>query len=566
MFLGVQLLAQQQKWHMIWQHPHFATLARLRMPRAVRAALLTAFHHTQLLPLEQKNDWQSALNAVQEARPRLGTLLTGRFGLLDGPVVRVFAYLSVLSKDQNSLAELAALDSDLETKRCVEALEKLLPPAPEPTTLVVDPLSQARLALLNTDYDSAIRATDRVKDAVDRALLLMELAFHSNDPHAADRALIAYAELSSEQREDLHERHQHVERYVDFLGAVTAPEAQAEEGLPAVTTPAIKDWLDWFEQVEVDPDAPHIAPALEYLKTVTDDRSWTPEKVQLLSQKLFSFVVEPARHSRPSTRNALQHLTAFFLKDASFPREEEAYGDLYEMLLLGLLEQRNVNETNSLAMLRLAEAILRRAPERSDELLDSLHSWFAKPIPALENYVIEAFELLAEYGLEGWRLADWYRDWVSYLLDLPTSRDRVSLEAWQAFGNWIQLGDDLLHRLDQSLRAVIEQQVDNPVEGLPAGYRIGIFSLRASSAERAKQLLLKRNSDLDVRVCLEKDLSPQAKSIAQNSEMVVIVTTCISHALTYGIQPYLANDPVYPISSGSTSIIRAIEDYLVKDG
>jgi hypothetical protein len=43
--------------------------------------------------------------------------------------------------------------------------------------------------------------------------------------------------------------------------------------------------------------------------------------------------------------------------------------------------------------------------------------------------------------------------------------------------------------------------------------------------------------------------------------MVVVVTTCITHALTYGIGPYL-REPVYPQSSGSTSILRAIEGRL----
>ncbi len=41
--------------------------------------------------------------------------------------------------------------------------------------------------------------------------------------------------------------------------------------------------------------------------------------------------------------------------------------------------------------------------------------------------------------------------------------------------------------------------------------------------------------------------------------MVVIVTGCVKHALTYGIGPYL-RDPIYPASVGSTSILRAIED------
>ena len=72
-------------------------------------------------------------------------------------------------------------------------------------------------------------------------------------------------------------------------------------------------------------------------------------------------------------------------------------------------------------------------------------------------------------------------------------------------------------------------------------------------------MLLERNKSLDIRICTEKDFSEQVKAIAQKSDMVVVVTTCLKHAITYGITPYLKGDPVYPISSGSSSILAAIE-------
>ncbi len=66
-------------------------------------------------------------------------------------------------------------------------------------------------------------------------------------------------------------------------------------------------------------------------------------------------------------------------------------------------------------------------------------------------------------------------------------------------------------------------------------------------------MLLARNADLDVRICEETDLNDQARAIAENSDLAVIVTSCVSHALTYGIAPYLRSEPIYPQSSGSTS-------------
>jgi hypothetical protein len=115
--------------------------------------------------------------------------------------------------------------------------------------------------------------------------------------------------------------------------------------------------------------------------------------------------------------------------------------------------------------------------------------------------------------------------------------------------------------LQERLARVVVEDADNPVTGLPANYRITIFSLRPSSARRARDILLGRNPELDVRICMETDINQQAKALARHSDLVVVVTTAITHALTYGIGPYV-RDPIFANAAGSTSIIDAIEKRL----
>ena len=102
-FLQVQLLAQQQRWLDIWRRPDFANLSRIRMPRAVRVALLTAFHYSVILPFEQQEQWEAALDAFKQSRSELGLLLTGRFGLTQAPVVQVYAYQAAVDEDRKSV-------------------------------------------------------------------------------------------------------------------------------------------------------------------------------------------------------------------------------------------------------------------------------------------------------------------------------------------------------------------------------------------------------------------------------------------------------------------------------
>lgn len=236
MFLRIQLLAQQQEWCAIWEHSSFEIIARLRMPRAVRAAMLTAFYHTELLPLEQEGDWQTAFNVFKEERRRLGTLLTGRFGLIEGTVVRVFGYQALFDGDRDSIAQLKAEEIDPQTRKCLETLEKLLPLAPEPSEPPADPLVQARLALAKDDYETAIRISESIKDIAARTLLLTEIAFHSSDAVVIEKALRAYQELSSEQQKELRSNRRYVGSYLDFLRKSAAPPPFFKQTAPDVVT------------------------------------------------------------------------------------------------------------------------------------------------------------------------------------------------------------------------------------------------------------------------------------------------------------------------------------------
>lgn len=206
---------------------------------------------------------------------------------------------------------------------------------------------------------------------------------------------------------------------------------------------------------------------------------------------------------------------------------------------------------------------MRRSPGRVSSILKDVERWFSNPIPALEDQLLDAFNLLSDYGVQGGLLTDLCRTWVDAALKAPKGRDRISLESWLAFMDWIQPGADILMRLQEALARFDNQAAEDPIALLPAGYRIGMFTLRPLSAERAKRMLLARNPQFDIRICAEHDLDESAKSLAKNSDLAIVVTTCITHALTYGIGPYLNHgEPVYPKSSGSTSIIRAIEERL----
>lgn len=553
-FLEIQLLAQQRRWSEIWNHADFALLSRMRVPRMVRAALLTAFHHSELLKLEQSGAWEQAFETFKQHRPSLGLLLTGRFGLSQVPVVQVFAYQAVLDADRTSFEALRAVQDDQQVQICLDYLQSLLPPEPEVSKPLLPPHERIRQALAFSDFDTALHAIRDMEPIAERATLLVEIAFHSGDVQVAEHALLTFWELEDTVQQHIQQSEPRIPYYLDFLGSLVDTPKNDD------AVPTIRHWLEWFQLAQDVPDSPYLASALDQMPTTHDDRFWTTERVDNLYNALLVFVTDQERISRTYVSKAIQNLITLFLQDNAFPRSHETYDNLYEALYLGLLETQKPSETASMTLLRLAESLLSNQPGRCHSFWENLSAWLQVPVPALETSVLEAFELLMEYGLSGNELTTWYRTWVDHLISLPTTRERVNLETWLAFGKWMQTVPDLVSRLEQMLTDSVDQDTENPIGKLPDGYRIGIFSLRESSAQRVKQLLEARNSSLNVRICTEKDLNEQAKAIAQNADLVVVVWTCLSHALSYGIEPYLQEKPVFPQSSGSTSIMRAIEE------
>jgi hypothetical protein len=552
-FLEIQLFAQQHRWSEIWKHGDFSLLAKMRVPRVVRAALLTAFHHTELLKLEQASEWTRAFETFKANRPKLGLLLTGRFGLSQRPVILVFAYQAVLDKDRASLDALRTVADDQQVQHGLDNLEAMLPMQPAIPEPLLTPQQRIKQALLLSDYDTALRVIDDIEQPVERSMLLIEIAFHSGDVRVAEDAMLAFWELADDIQQQINQEHPRIPHYLGFLEQLIAPASDT-------AVPAIGNWSEWFQTAYQQPEHPSLTSALEYLARTGDEQFWKTEQIVDLTNAVFQYITHPECINQAYARTALHKLISIVLQDQAFPRSDEAYDTLYETLYTGVLDILERNVTTSMTMLRLVESLLANKPQRCHDIWNNLSTWFHQPVPVLETSVLEAIELLTEYGLPGGSLTECYRRWVEYLLSLPMQRDRTSLEVWLAIGTWIQTVPDLVSKLQHIVTDRAEQDADDPIEHLPADFVIGIFSLRESSAQRVKAVLEARNQALDIRICTETVLNDQAKSLAQKADLVVVVWTCVSHALTYGIEPFLKHKPVFPQSSGSTSMIHAIEE------
>lgn len=557
-FLDVQLLAQQRRWDELWRRADYADIARLRAPRAAREALLAAFHQSELLPLEQAGRWGDALDAFRRLRARLGGMLEGVTDTAYGPALRAFAYREAAAGERGALAQLAERAADEETRLAIEALLALLPEepialgaAPEAPAPLPTPEQTLRLALADGDYAAAWAAAEQIGDLAERTRAYLKIASLSDDAAHAEEALLQLWALPQEQQDVLLAARHYAQIARALSDSVSPPAPEPSD------VPPIGDWLAWLAAAVADPDDRRLPQALVAVATA-DDRYWTDGRVAELAGRLTDLAAGDTALSRPHLRDAIRRLRDYFIQDKLFPRDDAAYADVYEALYTATLEQREVNALTTLALLRLAEARLRQAPAAISTAVGHLTGWLDSPAPALGDAALEALDLLAAYGAQGPALGPWLRAWAESALGAPRPPDRLTLEGWLAFAEWAQPGADLLDALRARLAAP-EGDEGDPIGRLPAGYTIGIFTLRPQSAARVGELICRRNPGVQIRLCDDTVLTEQARALAEGADMCVVVTTCITHALTYGIGPYL-RDPVYPHSSGSTSIVRAISE------
>lgn len=566
LFLEIESLAAQRRWSEIRRLDDFSTLAHVPVPRDVRSALLTAFHHEELLPKEQQGDWAGALEAFREHLPALGLLLSARLGLTPGPVIQLFAYNAVSNNDQAALQELLTVTSDQDALACVQQLlklsEPLLPPVVEQLPEPGNPLQLAGTALVEANYERAEHYISLVKDDQARLVLLLQLSFYTRDAQRAEDALLRYWDVPQEQLAKLHQSYPFVVPIASDLTQMISGPHVAE-----LASRSIKTWLDWLQIcLEHPADEINLRGALEVLAQTTDERSWEPEKLVKFSDLLSNLVLREELVNLSIVRDALGKLVIFFVeKDRNFPQEDSIYQSIYESLYLALLTRPAHEEQRFVQiLLRLSDARLRMSPGKCETTLQHLYVWAGKPLADMEEWVLDVYEMLLHYGLSAQQLAKWCRGWLDWLLFTSYSKGTY-WQIWYSLAQVIQPGADILQELEQRLTSEPTEETVDILSVFKAGYKIGIYSLQEGAAQRARDILLKRNDQLDIEICTDGVLTEKAKALAQSAELVVEVVTALKHALTYGIGPFLKDRPiVYPMSSGSTSIIRAIEEYAAK--
>jgi hypothetical protein len=546
-FLRIDWMAHQEQWQEIWNHPYYRTLAALPMPRAIRSAMLTAFHATCILPHEQAENWDAVLDELRQNRATLGLLLNGRFGDHHAAMLRLFAYLAVCDADP-AMFERVQNDTpkdDIATRFILSQLESRLP-----ALVQVDARSAAeklQAALNVSDYETAWVLTEALTEPIDQIAARAQIAFLSGEITLSREALKQYDPLFTEMRRMLDARHPDVRGWLDTL----------RRRLGLANAADIRTWDDWFRQAQEGAANDALLSALDALTETAGEDFWSLSGISQLTEHLAN--IENEQYQRSGVyRQAIMRLVTQCLEDKQFPRQREDIADLYDFLLQFILQDEHT-EVNAGLVLRLNEAVLTNHPDQVGGAQKRLLAWFARPIPVLQPAALDALELLAKYGVQPASLYAWFRDWVEGAINNPNP-DALELEVWLSFAVWIQAGEDILRNLRERIRQ--NDSVEDRLARLPKGFQIAIFSFDIAASKRAQDILLARNTGLDVRICGAEVNNKTVEGLASTADISVLVTDKTSHDIFYAVKPLAQERLVYANRRGASTILRSIDNYL----
>jgi hypothetical protein len=561
-FLKIQFLNAQGKWDEIWESEDFTIISGLHpLPKSVRKAMLTAFHRVVLSYHEEKNNIEETLIAFERNNSRLGTLISYRIGLKEDIFLRIFAYYATVEKDREKLI---GIKGEVESKDTVILIDRLLEMVPEEIEIQPDvdtelkPIEIALKYYKDMMYDEAYIGAVDCENSVEKINILLGVATATEDENICRQALDSFSCLCIDTQTELKKEPAFKALVIYAMNIIKEREIVVD------VIEEIISWEEWFEALLIcERDKDYLADCMNRITMENQIETIKNSTIQKLEDLLLEIVTsdEIKLFQKQLLKVALPNFATYMLSDSAYPNHY-AIG-LYESLIEALQSYSNVNSNTAEFILRLSEGLNLMDINYCEKLWPGIERWFDfQPNIKTSFYVLEALTMFNEYGLAGSRLANTWYNWVGSIIENFTSDTYIQMKAWLEIGNRINADYTLLQMLKEKLESV-NIEVD-PIALLDET-SITIFSLREKSARRAAESIQIRNSKLKVRVCTDDSLTEQAKSYASNSDICIIVTACLSHALFYGITPYLKNTPLYPRSSGETGIVEALENNIIRN-
>jgi hypothetical protein len=517
-FLEVQLLATFGDWVSITDLSGFANLCVARRPPAITALLLEALYRVYLAdPFEVGDTDETRTQFETVVRPLAQPMLS----VPPPPTIttagwRLYGMEAITAPSRSDIR--TVLIGHLDALGWIaDRLAPLVPDEEVTPAIESAPLDDAREALVQVD-------------AVDSVDALASL-------------LSALSKLSPEELAQLREAE-------PFRSTLHLIDEVADAGLPA-------SWIEWFEKVR----DPSFTSALDVARHGKDEWAIGPSASDpSVVQSLVAALNETQNNdfATERTTQALPYLVAWLQRDPEFPRVGmvSVYSNVLTLFALGSARGSATYQSSQV----LVSALLAVG-------LD------AKSYRAL---IADIEELSGDgFGVE---MVYWALEIVEDFMraSAPVAEERLSFlhgilsRIAPIYGRLTALQRSAVIRLAselgwtfQSFVTAAEPEKSEDLANRVKGLRIAIYSLTESSSRQAKETIEELAPGAVVDCNADHAGTARLRALAENADLFVVTWLSAKHAATDFIREHRAGRPlVYAQGRGSSSILRAVEDYI----
>ena len=532
-FMQIRLWDQFREHEFIATDPQIAEIVQLRMPHAIRLALVRSFHAHFLASHEKQGDIQAAARSYAA---NVHDLLAGVLEACrpsDGiEMLRSLGYKVWLLKDGSLATRLIAESDD---KLVKELLGHLRAPASAPPPLedqFMDSWRQGNWHTLQEVGQQLLESGASGLSILTSDYLLSTLAFSLN----------------------LHANSVLAER----LEKVSV---QQPSTVPTVI--AAQTWGQFVERLRVNDwdGADHFLsleerPSLDGLK---------PNEISQVLESLEELFTDPKidqdQTGRQVMLGSLPVIIKDFLNDRGFPRSSltGVYRQLFQ--LWAQHKRGGASQQDANLLLALAEAVLQLDSSSQKEVTESIQEWWeARRVRAMLPFLLSALDLLSELTSDRGVSESLWVDGAEFIRIDPQSLSPGERMLWRNVGTRIGLDSATI---EEFLGIPAEEDAD--VVDLLAQVnlkKVAIVSLREEPARIAADIIRQRTG-AQVVVVTETHAG-SATANAKASDVILFVWASTTHAVFRAFDN-VREKLAYVEGKGAVSIVLTLERWAMKE-
>ena len=320
------------------------------------------------------------------------------------------------------------------------------------------------------------------------------------------------------------------------------------------------DWIEWLLRAKEGPSAELGTFLAERHSLVVDDLAM--HDIQKLSHGLEDLYLSSDFKSNQPIRQVLliglPELMQDIVNESQFPRDFLVPSYINVFRLWSELKCGSAHPPDSQVLLNLADGILTYQRDLESEIVEHFETWWKRsPVKANLPFLLGVVDLLNSKGTEE-KCGNFWITGAAYLQNNPkylTSGER-SL--------WRQIGFKIFDQSTVDEYLPVPSVEDCGLDPLKAANlkKVAIVSMREQQAKNAAEMIEQR-SGASVHVVTTKSAGSQTDNAA-TAEVILFVWRATSHAIFRAFDKIEKEKVAYVQGTGASSILLALERWIVQ--